>query len=112
MTVFSHLYIERLKSTPEKVNKMKKRKLFKALIISLALVLTAWCGMFATDYYRSGHLMTPMFAKCINDGGNPTYKGLGYTVVAETQGDSDCCGTSIISVTMYVGEKAVSASII
>ena len=56
--------------------------------------------------------MTPVFAKCINDGGDPTYKGLGYTVIAETQGDSDCCGTNIISVTMYVGDKVVSASII
>ncbi len=91
---------------------MKKRKIIIALIISLALVLTAWSGMFLTDLYCSGHLMPPVFAKCINDGGNPTYKGLGYTVVVETQGDSDCCGTNIISVTMYVGEKVISASII
>ncbi len=89
-----------------------KRKIFiKALIISLAVVLAAWGCMFATDLYRSGHLMTPVFAKCINDGGDPTYKGLGYTVVVETQGDSDCCGPNIISVTMYVGENIVSASI-
>ena len=90
-----------------------KRKIFlKALAAVTVLILTAWGGMFITDFYRSGHLMTPVFAKCINDGGNPTYKGLGYTVIAETQGDSDCCGTNIISVTMYVGEKVVSASII
>ena len=89
-----------------------KRKIFiKALIISLAVVVTAWGSMFITDFYRSGHLMTPVFAKCINDGGNPTYKGLGYTVVVDTCDDEECCGSQIISVTMYVGEKAVSASI-
>lgn len=89
-----------------------KRKIFiKALIISLAVVLAAWGGMFATDAYRSGHLMTPVFARCINDGGDPTYKGLGYTVVAETCDDKEICGSQIISVTMYVGENVVSASI-
>ena len=89
----------------------KKTKTIKALIISLTLILTVWGGMFITDFYRSGHLMTPVFAKCINDGGNPTYRGLGYTVVVDTEQDEECCGTHIISVTMYVGEKAVSASI-
>ena len=91
---------------------MKISKIIKALIIFLALCLVAWGGMFATDFYRSGHLMAPVFATVMNNGGNPTYKGPGYTVIAETQGDSDCCGTNIISVTMYVGDKVVSASII
>ncbi|MBQ3497872.1 MAG: hypothetical protein IJA87_01960 [Clostridia bacterium] len=81
------------------------------LIIFLTVALTAWGGMFITDFYRSGHLMSPVFAICINDGGTPTYKGLGYTVSVKTDRNCECCGSHIISVTMYVGEKAVSASI-
>ncbi len=92
---------------------MKISKIIKALIIFLALCLVAWGGMFATDFYRSGHLMAPVFATVMNNGGSPTYKGLGYTVEVETDRPVDsCCGSRIIAVTMYVGEKAVSASIV
>ena len=90
---------------------MKTKNFFKALAVLIAVALTTWSGMFITDYYRSGHLMLPVFASCINDGGTPTYKGLGYTVVSDINRDCECCGSHIIAVTMYVGDKAVSASI-
>lgn len=93
------------------VKEVKTKKIFKALIILLAVALTAWGGMFITDFYRSGHLMSPLFALCINGGGDPTYKGLGYTVTVETDRNCECCGSHIIAVTMYVGDKVVSASI-
>ncbi len=106
-----HLLYERLKNTTKRVKEVNIKKIFKVLIIFLTVALTAWGGMFITDFYRSGHLMSPVFAICINDGGTPTYKGLGYTVSVKTDRNCECCGSHIISVTMYVGEKAVSASI-
>lgn len=99
----------------QKSEKMKAKKFFKALIIFWATALTVWVGMFATDFYRSGHLMPPVFARPVaiitkHDTGHNIYKGIGYTVETDT-----CIGqnfdTRLISVTMYVGGKAVSASI-
>lgn len=111
MALNIHLLYERLKFTLKRVKEVKTKKFFNALAIFLAVALTAWSGMFITDFYRSGHLMSPIFATCVNDGGDPTYKGLGYTVAVKIDRDCECCGSHIIAVTMYVGEKTVSASI-
>lgn len=47
-------------------------------IICAALLL--WAGVFMTDYICVSKAKEPVFAKIVNDGGNPYYKGLGYGV--------------------------------
>ena len=95
--------------------KMIKRRIFRTILITVAVVLTALIGMFATDKYCTGHLMKPVFAKPVTvttgyGEGHDVYKGIGYTVEAEIfinkNGDK-----KLIAVTMYVGDKTVSASI-
>ncbi|MBQ5825287.1 MAG: hypothetical protein IIW48_10840 [Clostridia bacterium] len=94
---------------------MAKRKIFKAVLITVAVALTALIGMFATDAYCAGHLMKPIFAKPVTvttgyGEGHDVYKGIGYTVEAETF-ISENSDKRLIAVTMYVGDKTVSASI-
>lgn len=95
--------------------KMQKRKIFKAIIITVAVAFTALIGMFATDAYCAGHLMEPVFAKPVTvttgyGEGHDVYKGIGYTINAETYTDENS-DKRLIAVTMYVGDKTVSASI-
>ncbi len=94
---------------------MKAKIFFKALAIFLAVALTAWGGMFITDFYRSGHLMSPIFARpvSITTGygiGHDLYKGIGYTVKSQTYTEKGS-DKRLVGVTMYIGDKVVSASI-
>ena len=102
------------KTKKQTVIKMKK-KILKTILITLAGLLLLWFGMLATDAYCSGHLMKPVFAKpvAVTTGygeGHDIYKGIGYTVEAETF-ISENSDKKLIAVTMYVGDKTVSASI-
>lgn len=94
---------------------MVKKKIIKSVCITVAVALTALIGMFATDTYRAGHLMEPTFARPVSlttEYGEllNVYKGIGYTVETKTYAEQDG-GERLIAVTMYVGDKVVSASI-
>ncbi len=94
---------------------MAKKRVVKSILITAAVVLTALAAMFATDAYRAGHLMTPLFAKPVSltvgyGTGQNLYKGIGYTVKTQTHTDK-YSETRLIAVTMYIGDNVVSASI-
>ncbi len=94
---------------------MTKTRIFKATLITVAVALAALAGMFATDAYMAGHLRQPIFARPVTlttgyGEGHDVYKGIGYTVETETYTDENSY-KRLIAVTMYVGNKVISASI-
>lgn len=94
---------------------MAKRTAIKTVLTAVTAVLVALIGMFATDAYRAGHLMEPVFARPVpvTTGygiGYDLYKGIGYTVETQTYTE-DGSDTRLVAVTMYLGDKVVSASI-
>ena len=58
----------------------KARKITVAVFAAIGAVLLLWAGMFITDYICVSQIKKPVFAQCMNDGGNPYYKGPGYAV--------------------------------
>lgn len=99
---------------------MAKTRVFKAISITVAVVLIALIGMFATDAYCAGHLAEPIFAKpvpVVTGTGHiltgieyGLYKGIGYTVETQTYTAEDS-DIRLVAVTMYLGDRVVSASI-
>lgn len=99
---------------------MAKRTAVKTVLTAVTVVLVALIGMFATDAYRAGHLMEPVFARpvpvatgtgyIITGTGYDLYKGIGYTVETQTYTEEGS-DTRLVAVTMYLGDKVVSASI-
>ncbi len=60
---------------------MKKRK--KKIVAAIAVIcipLLIWAGVFFTDFACVSKIKEPVFAQIANDGGNPFYKGPGYSV--------------------------------
>lgn len=99
---------------------MAKKTAVKTVLAAVTVVLVALIGMFATDAYCAGHLMEPVFAKPVpvvtGTGYILTgieyglYKGIGYTVETQTYTEEGS-DTRLVAVTMYLGDKVVSASI-
>lgn len=58
----------------------KRKRIVKAVIAAIAVLLMIWAGIFLTDYICVSKAREPVFAKIANDGGNPYYKGLGYGI--------------------------------
>lgn len=114
MKKFLHLLYERLKIRKED-EKMVKKIIVKSVLITVTVTLTAFIGMFATDSYRAGHLMEPIFARPVSlttgyGIGYDLYKGIGYTVETQTYTEKGS-EKRLVAVTMYIGDKTVSASI-
>ncbi len=94
---------------------MIKKRIVKSVLLTAATVACALIAMFATDAYRAGHLMAPIFAKPVSATtgygiGHDLYRGIGYTVEVQTYTDENS-ETKLVAVTMYVDDKVVSASI-
>lgn len=94
---------------------MAKRTAVKTVLAAVTVVLVALIGMFATDAYCAGHLMEPVFARPVTlstgyGEGHDVYKGIGYTVETQTYTEEGS-DTRLVAVTMYLGDKVVSASI-
>lgn len=58
----------------------KQKKAIKAVVAVVCVLLTLWAGVFFTDFACVSKIKEPVFAQIANDGGNPFYKGLGYSV--------------------------------
>lgn len=75
----------------------KRKKAIRAVIAAVCVVLCLWAAVFFTDFACVSKLREPVFAKIANDGGDPTYKGIGYTVEYRYYGNTD----NIEQITMY-----------
>lgn len=75
----------------------KRKKVFKAAIAVVCVLLCLWAGVFITDYVCVSKIKEPVFAKIANDGGDPTYKGVGYSVEVEYLENTN----NIEQITMY-----------
>lgn len=86
----------------------------KGLFSILILVIMIWVSVFTVDYYRCGHLQSPIFViagdDVADDGGTGSYYGLGYRVNIYKEIDSEY-GVTIVSVEMIIFDKVISASI-
>ncbi len=61
----------------------KRKKLIAAAIAVVGVLLCLWAAVFFTDFACVSKVREPVFAKIVNDGGNPFYKGIGYSVEIE-----------------------------
>ena len=86
-------------------------KTVKRIVGFVSVSFVVWSAVFITDYHRCGKLQEPVFAlrsgTDTGEGGAATvYKGLGYRVEVEKDREDN-----IISVTMVMFGKVISASI-
>ncbi|MBR4049457.1 MAG: hypothetical protein IKK09_03075 [Clostridia bacterium] len=58
----------------------KRKKAIKAVVAVVCILLTLWAGVFFTDFACVSKIKEPVFAQIANDGGNPFYKGPGYSI--------------------------------
>lgn len=79
-------------------------KTVKRIVGFAAVSIVVWSAAFITDYHRCGRLEEPVFAVKTDE--SDRYKGLGYQVEVERDGDGE-----ILSVTMIMFGKVISASI-
>lgn len=58
----------------------KQKKAVRAVVVAVCVLLTLWAGVFFTDFTCVSKIKEPVFAQIANDGGDPFYRGLGYSI--------------------------------
>ncbi len=84
----------------------KRKKAITAAIAAICVLLCLWAAVFLTDYICVSKAREPVFARIINNGGDPVYKGFGYTVEMEYN------GINIEQITMYSAFDTVINAVI